>query len=408
MLDKAEVADVMKGEVRRGKTRRTTLIVGTIVAVAVLGIGGWMWWAASQRSPAESYTTEAAALGDIHVTLVATGTLQPRQQVDVSSTVSGTVASVDVDYNQKVSKGQALAHLDMRDLEVALSRARAMVDVQKAASLSAEANLADAKAALTRAEALAESNAISQRDVDLARTTVRRAAANAAAAAAQILAAEADLQSALNDYDRGEIVSPIDGVVLDINVEPGQSYGATSLGQALFVVGSDLGQLDLEVDIDEADVAQVTQGDKASFTVESSPNKPFDGVIRQIRSAPTVADGVVSYKALVAVDNPAGLLKPGMTATADIAVDDAIGVLIVPNAALRFSPAATVSGPFASMLPKSTVEVRPGDEQTVWVLADGKAKPVSVVAGMTDGQSTEISGGDLKPGDLVITGNKAP
>ncbi|MBI4920402.1 MAG: efflux RND transporter periplasmic adaptor subunit [Devosia nanyangense] len=408
MLQKADVAEVLAAEAKRSGTSRTAWIAVAAVGAVLLAVVGWMWWSGAFGTRTAGFVTEPAARGDIHVTLVATGTLEPTQQVDVASTVSGTIASVDVDYNQTVVKGQALAHLDMSDLEAKLSRALAMVDVQKASRLSAAASLADAEAALARTEALASGSAVSQRDIDLARTAVQRAEASVASAEAQLKAAEADLQTTRNDYAKGVIAAPIDGIVLDVNVEPGQAIGTASLGVALFSIAADLRSLDLQVDIDEADVARVGEGDAASFTVEASPDKPFNGTIRQIRSAPTVSDGVVSYKALIAVDNAAQLLRPGMTATADIAVDDAIGVLTVPNAALRFSPSATApSGVFSSVTPKSTIETDAGGEQIVWVLTDGEATAVAVTVGLTDGQRTEITGGELKDGDLVITGNKA-
>lgn len=408
MLQKADVAEVLATEAKRGRTSRTVWIaVGAVGAVA-LAVGGWLWLSGAFSAHVDNFLSEPAARGDIHVTLVATGTLEPTQQVAVASAVSGTIASVDVDYNQEVVKGQALAHLDMGDLEAKLARSVAMIDVQKANKLVAEATLADAEAALKRTEALASGTAVSQRDIDLARTAVQRAEANVASAAAQVTAAEADLQTAQNDYGKGVIAAPIDGVVLDVNVEPGQAIGTATLGSSLFTVAADLTSLDLQVDIDEADVALADEGDTAMFTVEASPDRPFSGTIRQIRSAPTVSDGVVSYKALIAVDNSARLLRPGMTATADIAVDDAIGVLTVPNAALRFSPSATApSGVFSSVTPKSTVETDAGGAQTVWVLADGKATAVTVTVGLTDGQRSEITGGDLKAGDMVITGSKA-
>ncbi|HWB43894.1 MAG TPA: efflux RND transporter periplasmic adaptor subunit [Hyphomicrobiaceae bacterium] len=408
MLQKLDIAGVLAQEERRGRTRRVLTIAGIVAGIAIVIAGGWLWWSASVRSSAESFATEAAIRGDIHVTLVTTGTLQPTQQVAVTSNVTGTVASVDVDYNQHVTRGQALAHLDMRDLEARQARAAAMVEVQKANGLVAAASLADARAALNRAETLGSGSGVSQRDIDMARTTVQRAEANVASAAAQLTAAQADLQTMRNDYARGTIAAPIDGVVLDINVDPGQNIGTTALGQSLFTVAADLKQLNLEVEIDEADVARVAEGDEARFTVEAAPDAPFDGIIRQIRSAPTVADGVVNYKALILVDNSSMSLRPGMTATVEIAVDEALDVLTVPSAALRFSPnAGAPAGPFGGMIPRSTVETSMTGEQTVWVLTDGKAAAVQVTAGLSDGQRTQILSGALKEGDLVISGTKA-
>ena len=410
MLDKPDVSRVLAGEARTGRTRRRVIIGAVIVGVALLA-GGWFWWSAAGRTSATQYLSDLVKRGDIVVTLVATGTLQPTRQIDVSSTTAGTVASVDVDYNQSVVRGQALAHLDMRDLETQLARSQAMVEVQKASSLSAEASLADANAALKRASALAESNGVSQRDLDLAGTAVRRAEASAAAAHAQVLAAEADLRAARNDYDRGVIAAPIDGVVLSHQSSiRGRASARRRSAQPLFTVASDLRQLDLEVDIDEADVAQVAQGEHGEIygRVVAGPtlhrHDPADPLGADGRRRGGELQGAGRGRQCVDL-----VLKPGMTATADIEIDRAVGVLTIPNAALRFSPSGDAKGPFAAVTPKSTITtVKAGDEQTVWVLDGGKAKPVPVVTGLTDGQRTQIVSGALKDGDVVITGNKAP
>lgn len=393
MLQKADVAEVLAAEGRQHRTRRVMMIALIVAGVAVLATGGWLLWSNVFRSAAASYATAAVTRGDIHVTLVATGTLEPIHEVAVSSITAGTLASIDVDYNQQVSKGQALAHLDMSSLNAHLERAIANVDIQAANRNAVAAGVADAQAALARVEGLTTGKTVTVRDADLAATALTRAKANLAVAEAQLAGAEADLKAAQDDHANGVITAPIDGVVLDINAEAGQSIGTATFGTSLFTIAADLRQLDLSIDVDEADVATVKEGDKVSFTVEAAPDRPLAGVLRQIRSAPSVSSGVVSYKSLISVDNSALLLRPGMTATANIAVDDATGVLTIPNATLRYTPPAA---------PKSAV---PPDDQHVWLLDKDTLRQVAVTTGITDGQRTEIRDG-LKEGDVVITGSK--
>lgn len=408
MLQKADVAEVLAAEGRRGKSRQVVTIgVAVVGAIVVLGGIVWAWSAWQARSPA-NFATDAVARGDITVTLVATGTLQPTRQVSVSSLTTGTIASIDVDYNQTVAKGQALAHLDMSDLEPRLRRALAMVDVQTASRDAAATALTDAQAALARTKDLAGGDTVSIRDTELATTAAQRAEANLAAAEAQLKAAQADLATAQSDYAKGTIVSPIDGIVLDVNAEVGDTLGTTSLVTSLFTVAGDLKALDLEVDVDEADVAQVKVGDKVAFTVEAAPDQPLAGVVRQVRAGPTVSNGVTSYKAVIRVDNTSLLLKPGMTATAEIATDEAHDVLTVSNAALRFTPTVAPSsgGLFGSLTPHSTIEAPTTGAQHVYVLRKGQLQLLDVTAGLSDGQRTEVTSGELAAGDLVVTGTR--
>jgi len=388
-----DVAGVLVAEGRRSSRRRIVRVIAGVIAVAAIVAGaGWAWlsWHAA-ATPA--YLTDPAVRGDLVVTLAATGNLQPTQEVAVSSLIAGTILSVDVDYNQAVTKGQPLAHLNADDYDARRKRAAAGVEAQAAARDAAAATVTDASAAFERAEKLNADNVVSMREAELALSALTRAKANLAAAEAQLKAAEADLTSAESDYAKTTLVSPIDGVVLDVNAEAGQTVGSASLATALFVLATDLKRLDLELDIDEADVPHVAVGDQARFTVEAAPDRPLQGVIRQIRSAPTVSDGVTSYKAIVAVDNSAGTLKPGMTATADIQTDSILDVLTVSNAALRFAP--------------KTLPVRPSNQAGVYVLnADGSLRAVPVTVGITDGQRTAIVSGELAVGDLVVTGTK--
>ena len=339
MLQRADIASVLAAEGKRSRTSRFVFIGIGVVLAALAAAGIWFWLSASLRPTTADLQTEVVQRGDIHVTLTATGTLQPLHQAAVTSLTTGTIAAVVVDYNQPVTKGQLLATLDLRDIEAKLQRSLAMVDVQEANRAMANAAVVDAVAALARMQSLESGSVVSTKDVELAQSALRRAQATLEGADAQVKAATADLLAIKTDYSKGTITSPIDGVVLDVNAEVGSTIGAASLASPLFTIGSDLRLLDLEIDVDQADVTALAVGRKAQFTVEAAPNHSFTGTIRQVRLAPSITDGVVSYKAIVSVENPDLLLKPGMTATADVSLADATNVLSVPNAALRYRPA---------------------------------------------------------------------
>lgn len=409
MLQRApDVAQVLAEERQRiGRRRRVVwLALATIATAAALL--GWWWFSGAPDRNAQSYVTEPATLADIRVVVVATGTLEPTGEADVSSTISGTIASVSAKPNDRVSKGQVLARLEMGDLDARLAGAIAVVSSQRANLLVADTNLADAEAALNRTKALSSGQSVSVRELELAASSVKRAQAQQALADAQLRAAQADLQAARNDYDKACICSPIDGVVLESDVNPGQTITSAGLGQPLFSLAEDLSQLDLQVDIDEADIGSVQENDTATFAVEAWPQRTFSGVIREIRFAPLIVDGVVSYRAMLDVENSEMLLRPGMTATADIVVDEVQDVLSVPNAALRFSPTASDGTNFLNgMMPTSSVVTPDGSERTVWVLRDGELAEVAVTVGLTDGQRSEITGDTVKAGDLVVVGTAA-
>lgn len=394
MLKRLDVADVLAAETRRSRNAQRVRLVIVALVVVVLAAGAFWGWSAWQTRAVPAYLTDAATRGELTVTLVATGTIAPSRQVAVSSLVAGTVASVDVDYNQPVTRGQALAHLDPRDLAARLARAEAMVDAQSASRDAARTAVTDAQAALARARQLPEGQVISKREVELATTALRRATANLNVSEAQLRAALADLDSAQSDYAKATITSPIDGVVLEVNAEIGQTVSAAMVASPLFLLADDLRMLEAEVDIAEADIPQVKAGDAVSFTVESAPDRAVSGTIIQVRQSPRVTDGVTSYAAVIAVDNTAGTLRPGMTVTATIVTARAVDVLSVANGALRYAPAGAAP--------------LPAGGQRVHVLRDGAPVAVPVTTGLTDGQRTEIVSGELAAGDIVVTGLRSP
>jgi HlyD family secretion protein len=394
MLQRADVAEVLKVEAERSHRGRTVRIVVVVLIVALVLVAGVALWSFFRIGTPVRYATAPVTRADISVVLTATGTLEPTQQVAVSSLVTGTVASVDVDYNQPVKRGQVLARLDLREFDLRLTRAVAVVDAQKAARDVARAGVTDAEATLRRTGELAVGELVSIEKVEFATTALQRAKANLAAAEAQLKASEADLAGARDDYSKAIIVSPIDGIMLDLSVEVGQTINATALGTSLFTIASDLRRLDLEVDVDEADISQVKVGDTAAFTVEAMPDRPLTGVVRQVRTGPTISDGITSYKAVIAVDNEQLSLRPGMTSTADITTAEAAGVLTVPNGALRFEPDTPAPTADAAV-------------PHVYVLRENTPVLVPVATGLTDGQRTEVTSGNLTLDDLVVLGTAA-
>jgi HlyD family secretion protein len=369
------------GERVRGLSRRSWILIGLGAVVLIVLALVFL-----RHGPQAQYETQAVARGPLSVTVSATGTLQPRDQVDVGAEVSGRIDELDVDYNNHVKKGQKLARINTEQIDAQLAQSRASL-------AQAQATLTQTSQNYPRTVALTKSNAASKQDLDNARAEMLRARANVDLAAAQVRANET-LRS------KATIYSPIDGVVLDRKVSQGQTVVAALQTPVLFTLASDLSQMELDVDIDEADVGQVHPGEKASFTVDAYPGRQFDATLVSIHSAPKTVQGVVTYQGVLLVSNPNGLLKPGMTATAQITASRLADALLVPNAALRFVPAAgTTNAPPA---PNAQGQGR------AWTVENGKLKPHDLKLGATDGHVTQVVKGDLTVGDAVITDVKTP
>jgi len=442
--------------------------------LSVVGVGGYALWRAGRDTSELQYQTEAVTRSTLVVTVSATGNLQPTNQVDVGSELSGTIETVLVDVNDRVKKGQLIARIkpdifeakanqaraDLEDAQAAvlnqtanLERGRADVDSARAGLASARAQTAkaqvqllDAKRDLDRKLELFRKELISRSDRDTAETTHDAAAAQLETAQAQegalasqvrmaeaqVRVAEALLKSAeahvkqkkaaldqlLVDLDHTLIRSPIDGVVLARKVEPGQTVAATLQSPVLFTLAENLSQMELQVDVDEADVGQVREGQRARFTVDAYPGRQYPARIRRVDFGSQTKEGVVSYLTVLTVANDDLSLRPGMTGTAEITTATREHVLLVPNAALRFTPSAngeadaTPGGGILDRLlprpPRRTVSkpARPPSAtgaQQVWVLRDGRPVPLSVSVGVTDGRLTEVTGGALEEGMSVIT-----
>lgn len=381
------------------------------VGAVLLAAGAAYFYLDSGDTAARSYVTQPATRGDLTVVVTATGSVQPVNKVDVSSELSGTVRRVLVDFNSPVKVGQVLAELDTDKLKATVDSSRAKLEQTKAKVAEAEATVEEKLRDYERKKALVAKQATSQHELDAAKAAYDRAIASLASTRADVGAAQADLR--LNETNLGKacICSPINGVVLVRNVDPGQTVAASLQAPVLFSIAEDLKQMEVRVDVDEADVGQVTEGQLANFTVDAFADRHFPAKLRMLRFASETVQGVVTYKAVLTVDNSELLLRPGMTATAAIIVNQVKGAILVPNAALRFSPNAanTQSRSFLQqIMPRgprrqapSAPEAR-GPNRAVWVLRDGEPVRVAVVVGATDGKMTELKRGEIKPGDRVI------
>jgi HlyD family secretion protein len=368
---------------------------------------------------AARYVTEEASRGNLVATVSATGRLQPTNQVDVGSELSGTITRVLVDDNDRVKKGQVLAQLDLSRLQDQVAKSRAALAAAEAQLSQMQATEAEARANLARLRqvaGLSGGKVPSKAEMEAAEAALKRAAANVANARASIAQAEAQLKSDETNLAKASIRSPVNGMVLRRKVEPGQTVAASLQAPVLFTLAEDLSQMTLEVDVDEADVGRVREGQSATFTVDAHPGRRYPSKLVRVGYGSQLKDNVVSYLTVLSVDNADLSLRPGMTGTAEITTTRRENVLLVPNAALRFSPptklAPTASrGLVASMLPRPpSAGSKPpakapakGQAQRVWVLRGGEPAPVAVTIGASDGRMSEVTGGELREGMQVIT-----
>lgn len=396
--------------------RRVWQIVGIGVVVAVLAVGAWyLFGSDSATRGGTTYTTDPATVTDLSIIVTATGTVEPTNQVELSSELSGTMGMVEVDYNDAVVEGQVLARLKTDQLEASVELAKATLAARQAEVLQAEATVAERQAVFKRAEELLAKNFTSTETYELAKADSERSAAALSAAQANLDIAAANLRIAESNLDKASIRSPINGVVLARDVEPGQIVASSLSAPVLFTLAEDLTEMQLQVDIDEADVGQITGGEAAVFTVEAFGDREFSAQITQLRLSPETVEGVVTYKAILSVDNTDRALRPGMTATARITVEEIDDALTVANAALRYSPPAeeegggSGSGLLGLLIPRppssSPVTSEPAADgtRTLWVLRDGTPASVAVRTGSSDGDRTVIVEGEVSAGDAVIT-----
>jgi HlyD family secretion protein len=385
---------------------------GALAVVLALSL-----WLGLQSNGQVQYQTQEVTRGGLTVTVSATGTLQPTNEVDVGSEISGTIKSVKVDYNDRVKRGQVLAEIDTSKLDAQARQSAASLDAARARVLLAQATVAETKAKLARLEEVQQASGgkvPSKTELDTARANLDRAIADEANARAAVTQAQATLEAQRTDIAKAVIRSPIHGVVLTRAAEPGQTVAATFQTPVLFTLAEDLTQMELHVDVDEADVGKVQQAQTATFTVDAYPDRSFPASITQVRFGSKTVSGVVTYETLLKVDNSSMLLRPGMTGAANIIVQKADDVLLVPNVALRFTPPQTAVEPadnrglVGSLLPRPPHSAtKPADngaskQPRVWVLREGRPEKVLLKTGMTDGVMTEVKEGKLEPGMALV------
>ncbi len=385
------------------------------------------------------YASETVQRGALSVSVSATGKLAPTNQVTVGSELSGLVTKVVVDVNDRVTAGQPLALVDPSRFQDTVNQSKAALNAAQATVAQNQATLAQSQAQLARLQEvsrLSGGRVPAKTELEQAVADRDRAIANVKAAQANVVSAAATLSSNNTQLVKTVIRSPVTGVVLARQIEPGQTVAASFSTPTLFVIAEDLSAMKLEVAIDEADVGSVRQGQRATFTVDAFPGKTFPATITRVdvgsnlsaqstaTTTTTATAQVVSYGATLSVANADLQLRPGMTATADITTSAKSNVLLVPNAALRFKPAASTSSPGSGSGIASALMPRPrraggarsgkgetvkrGGAQTVYVAdAGGTPQPVQITTGESNGTMTEVLGGDLTPGDKVITGQLA-
>lgn len=411
---------------------RTWLVLLALAAVA----GGVAWWQAGRAAKAApSYTTQPVTRGNLRLTVTANGTLQPTRSVNIGSELSGTVARVLVDVNDRVKKGQVLVELDTAKLSDQVLRSRANVASARAQVAQADATLKEAQGNLARLEEVARlsgGKVPSAAELDTARAAVARAQATQSASRAAVSESQAQLSTDETNLRKAAIRSPTDGVVLTRNVDPGNAVAASLQAVTLVTIAEDLARLRLQVNVDEADVGAVRSGQAATFTVSAYPGRRYPATITRVAFGSTITENVVTYVTYLDVDNTDLSLRPGMTATATITATERQNVLLVPNTALRYTPAAagaaapaasgsqgSIVGSLMPRMPRSTGGQRRGGNgggsgdaaagttRQVWVLQDGQPAPVAVTAGISDGRMTEVAGGALREGMAVITEQRA-
>ena len=398
----------------RGKKRRGTLLWWLVTALLlVAGVLFVQRRAQYTAGPVIEYIGADIIRGDLTVKVTATGTLQPLNQVDVGSELSGTVEAVLVDFNDTVKRGQVLARLDPQRLTATAVQARGSLASAQARLREAQATAVETGLKNGRCAKLAQKQMCSADDLDASHAALARAEAGVASAKAEVAVATASLEERETELAKAIIHSPIDGIVLKRLIEPGQTVAAVMQTPLLFTLAENLTQMRLQVAVDEADVGVVAAGQSASFGVDAYANRAFPATVTQVRYAPETKDGVVTYTTVLGVDNSDLALRPGMTGTAEIIVREVKDALLVPNAALRFvPPAATPKGNDGGLLgklmmrwpprqPSTRAEEPHGKQRQLWVMDGPTPRAVTVTIGATDEQRTVVTGAGIAAGNKV-------
>jgi len=399
-----------------------------------------------------TFNTVTVGKGNIAAQVTANGTLSAVGTVQVGAQVSGRVVELRADFNEKVKKGQVIAKLDDSVLKAQIEQAQAAYDVAVANLNRSKVTAANAKRQLERQKSLQEQQLVAGATVDQFQVDYDTANVSVSASQADVSRAAATLKQARTNLGYATIYSPVDGVVLSRAVELGQTVASSLQAPTLFTIAEDLARMQIDTAVAEGDVGALEEGMKATFTVDAFPGKTFEGSVRQVRNAPTTNQGVVTYDAVIGVDNKELDLRPGMTANVTFVLQQVENAIKIPNAALRFKPSrdqmmaifnkfgggprdrngsggggsgrgrrergsgagsgSATDGGGGSERPRAADAVTgasggamrgQGDRKPLWKLVDGKPKMTFVKTGLTDGSSTQMLEGDLQPGDQLIT-----
>ena len=415
-----DIVETLQIDRPSGKKRNLKLWGITAISSLAVIIIAVVLWRMFSPPPATQFKTQEARRGDLTVIVTATGTLQPTNKVEVGSELSGIIKTVEADYNSRVKVGQVLARLDTSKLEAQVTQSQAALESYKAKVLQTRATVNETRSKLAqfrKVRELSNNKVPSQTEIDNAEAALERALADEASAKAAVSQAQATLEANRTDLSKAVIRSPINGIVLSRAVESGQTVAASFTTPVLFTIAEDLTKMELHVNVDEADVGQIQEGQKATFSVAAYPNRTFEARIVQARYGSSTTSGVVTYETVLKVDNSDLVLRPGMTATADIVIKKIQNALLIPSAALRFTPPVqtekdekkTSSGLVGAILPRppaskvqQTTDIAGKQEKRVWTLNNGKLSPVAVTIGSSNDGMTEVVAGDIQPGTAVV------
>jgi HlyD family secretion protein len=402
--------------------RRVAAWFASLLIVVAACAAAWRYHEAHQPPPV-AYQTTTLSRRHIVGRVTATGTLLATVTVQVGTQISGRISKLFADYNSPVKKGQLVAKIDPLLFQAAVEQAQANYTSAKAALKSAKAQADLAAKQFAREQTLLKENLAAQQDVDTAQSNAEVTVAQVDVAAAAVAQTEAQLHQAQTNLSYTDIVSPIDGTVISRSVDVGQTVAASLQAPILFTIAEDLSKMQVNTNVSEGDVGRLEQGMPAFFTVDAYPGQRFHGRISQIRNAATTVSNVVTYDAVIDVDNVDLRLRPGMTANSTVTYADKRDVLALPNAALRFRP------PPEANLPKTVASSADsgrgqhgrdigsaagqggggerrgegrGDAKSIWTLNGAEPVQVPVKTGLSDGAYTEILNDDVKEGDVVI------
>jgi len=373
------------------------VIILLIIVIVIIAAGLFLYLKGNGKDAA--FKTEKVSRGEIKSVVTATGTVNAVTTVSVGSQVSGTIKRLMVDYNSPVKKDQLLAQIDPSTFQAQVDQAMANLWSAKANMEKAAVATLDARRTLQRSKDLFAQNFIARSDLDTAETNALSAEAQQKVSQAQVGQAQAALKIAETNLQYTNILSPVNGTVISRSVDIGQTVAASFQTPTLFSIAQDLTKMQIDTNVDEADIGKILVGQAVSFTVDAYPDTIFTGKVAVVRNAPITVSNVVTYDVVIQVENPQLKLKPGMTANVSITIEIHPDVLRIPNASLRFKPADTI------VISEKKRDKQGAKKTKVWILEKDKPKSVNVTIGLSDGSYTEISAGELKENQEIITDN---